>query len=47
MVFAHYRNSKDFNCVKALKLAEIASHVVRVPQLISKDFNCIQAVKRT
>ena len=47
MVLAHHLNSKDFNCVQAVKLIEIRSHVLRVPQLNSKDFNCIQAVKLT
>ena len=28
MVLAHYLNSKDFNCIQAVKLTEIRSHVV-------------------
>ena len=45
MVLVDQLNSKDFNCIQAVKLTEIRSHVVLVPQLNSKDFNSIQAVK--
>ena len=41
MVLANYLNSRDFNCIQAVKLREIGSPVVLVHQLNSKDFNCI------
>ena len=47
MVLVHQLNSKDFNCIQAVRLTEMRSHLVFVHQLNSKDFNCIQAVKRT
>ena len=47
MVLARYLNCKDFNCIQAVKLTEIGSHVVLVHQLNSKEFNCILAVKPT
>ena len=45
MVLVHQLNSKDFNCIEAVKRTEIGSHVVLVHQLNSKDFNCIECEK--
>ena len=42
MVLAHYMNSKYFNCIQAVDLTEIGSHVVLAHQLNSKDFDLLR-----
>ena len=39
MVLVHQLNSKDVNCIQAVKVTEIGSHVVVVRQLNSKVLN--------
>ena len=41
MVLVDQLNSKNFNCIKAVKGTEIGSHVILVHKLNFKEFNCI------
>ena len=45
-MLAHQLNSKNFNCLQAVKCTGIGLHVVLVYHLKSRDFTSIQAVSK-